>query len=246
MTLPRIIFFDAGNTLFHFHPFIDEMYREVSAAFGCHVSPAALEKGSFEAWADYQKQLAQSQSPEAFRASKEQEIRMWRARAHALHARLPELTCDWDAWADAVYEALGEARRFRLFPDVMETLQEIRAMGIRVGVISNWDPRLESILTGLGFGDIPDVVVVSSLAGWRKPDSRIFEIALDRAGVRPRDAVYVGDLIQDDVVGATSVGSDPCSSINARAEPSMKNTYCPNGKFPLIPLLAYFRHFPSF
>jgi len=206
MTLPRIIFFDAGNTLFHFHPSIDDMYRAVSAALGCQVSLAALEKGSLEAWADYQKRQAQSPSPEAFRASEEQEIGMWRARAHALHARLPELTCDRDEWADAVYAALGDPRWFRLFPDVVETLQAILAMGIRIGIISNWDPRLESILAGLGIADSWEPVVVSSLVGWRKPHPRIFEIALERGGVRAGEAVHVGDMIQDDMEGATNAG----------------------------------------
>jgi putative hydrolase of the HAD superfamily len=82
-------------------------------------------------------------------------------------------------------------------------------MGTRIGIISNWDSRLESILAGLGLSDLFEVVVISSLVGFSKPHPRIFEIALERVGLRPDEAVHVGDTFRDDVEGARSAGIEP-------------------------------------
>jgi putative hydrolase of the HAD superfamily len=93
-----------------------------------------------------------------------------------------------------------------MFPDVAETLRALEEMGIRIGVISNWDSRLESILDGIGLGRRLDVVVISSLVGYSKPHPRIFEIALERSGMGPEEAVHVGDTFRDDVQGAQAAG----------------------------------------
>ena len=42
--------------------------------------------------------------------------------------------------------------------------------------------------------------------GVEKPDPRIFQIALERAGLEPSEAAYVGDLYSIDVLGARAAG----------------------------------------
>ena len=78
-----------------------------------------------------------------------------------------------------------------------------------VGIISNWDRRLVSLLGGLGLADVIDTVVCSADVGLRKPDPRIFELACDRLGVEPAEAAHVGDHHYADVLGATAVGMIP-------------------------------------
>jgi putative hydrolase of the HAD superfamily len=204
---PKMVFFDAGNTLLHVRPSIGQVYAEVSEQFGCSVPPEELEEGLMEAWGEYQKR--QSDSPDALETSEEGEREMWRTLTYALHDRVPALNCSRRPWFETLHETFGEPRRFRLFPDVVETFQALEKMGIRIGIISNWDSRLENILAGIGLEESLEVIVISSLVGFSKPHPRIFEIALERAGLKPEDAVHVGDTIRDDVEGARGVGILP-------------------------------------
>jgi putative hydrolase of the HAD superfamily len=57
--------------------------------------------------------------------------------------------------------------------------------------------------------DLVDTVVSSADVGLRKPDPRIFELALERLDVAPSQAVHVGDHYYADMVGAGSVGMVP-------------------------------------
>jgi len=54
-----------------------------------------------------------------------------------------------------------------------------------------------------------DVVVSSAEVGLRKPDPRIFELALARVGVAADEAVHVGDHLYADILGAEAVGMYP-------------------------------------
>ena len=78
-----------------------------------------------------------------------------------------------------------------------------------MGLISNWDRRLTTIVSGLGLHVHIDTVVSSADVGLHKPDPRIFEMAAQRVGVSPDRAAHVGDHLYADVVGANSVGMTP-------------------------------------
>ena len=67
---------------------------------------------------------------------------------------------------------------------------------------------MRSILTELGLAKHLDFVLDSAEVGVEKPDPRIFRIALERAGVDPAHALYVGDLYSVDVLGARAVGME--------------------------------------
>lgn len=85
-------------------------------------------------------------------------------------------------------------------------LESLKARGIALGVISNADGRVEAQLKSAGLTDLLDFVIDSHRVGIEKPDPRIFRLGLERCGVAPEDAVYVGDMYQIDVVGAQNAG----------------------------------------
>jgi 5'-nucleotidase len=62
------------------------------------------------------------------------------------------------------------------------------------------------MLRAAGVAELFDVIVVSDEIGWRKPRPEIFEAALERLGVAPREALFVGDRADIDVVGAQRMG----------------------------------------
>jgi putative hydrolase of the HAD superfamily len=87
-----------------------------------------------------------------------------------------------------------------------EALEGVRAAGLRVAVISNSDGRAEQHIVDCGLRDQVEFVVDSGLVGVEKPDPRIFRLALERMGVPPGQAVYVGDVRSVDRHGAEGAG----------------------------------------
>lgn len=97
-------------------------------------------------------------------------------------------------------------------PGVQDMLADLRARGIRTGVISNlgWSgealkDRLQRLLPEHDF----ELVIASSDYGVRKPDPLIFRAALSRAGLAPEDVWFCGDQINADVFGAQAAGLFP-------------------------------------
>jgi putative hydrolase of the HAD superfamily len=107
---------------------------------------------------------------------------------------------------DVSVERMMAAIRFRAFPDAAPSLAELRAMGLRLVCVSNWDFSLPDVLTRCGLADHLDGVVTSAAVGARKPDPRIFEAALELAGCAAGDALHVGDTPEEDLEGARTAG----------------------------------------
>ena len=97
-------------------------------------------------------------------------------------------------------------RRFRPFPDTLRTLQTLRG-AFRLGIITDAQRVfVEPELVQAGVDEYFEVRVISSDYGFRKPDQRLFETALQLLDVRPSDAIYAGDDLFRDVYGAQSAG----------------------------------------
>lgn len=97
-------------------------------------------------------------------------------------------------------------RRFVLFPEVVSVLQSLQP-AMRLGVVSDAQRAfLEPEMALLGLTDYMDVVVVSGDHGFRKPDPRLFRMALAGLNVSAHEAVYIGDHSFRDVCGAQAAG----------------------------------------
>ena len=85
-------------------------------------------------------------------------------------------------------------------------LDDIRARGVKVAIISNSEGMLERLFTDLDVLRHFDLVVDSGKVGVEKPDPRIFRVALDRFGVSPEHALHLGDMFSTDILGARAAG----------------------------------------
>lgn len=94
-------------------------------------------------------------------------------------------------------------------PSTPQILQELRNRGLTLGVVSNSDGRIFSVLDHCGLAQFFQVIVDSHEVGLEKPDPRIFQFALNKTNTQPEQAVYVGDIYSIDVVGAERAGLRP-------------------------------------
>jgi putative hydrolase of the HAD superfamily len=106
-------------------------------------------------------------------------------------------------------DALMASLRFEAFDDARPALQELRARGMRLVVVSNWDCSLPEVLGQVGLLSLVDDVVVSAVVGAAKPDAQIFEAGLAAAGCDAAAAVHVGDSPELDAAGARAAGIRP-------------------------------------
>jgi putative hydrolase of the HAD superfamily len=87
----------------------------------------------------------------------------------------------------------------------VETVRSLRASGLEVGVVSNWDIGLAEQLERLGLASLFGAIATTAEAGAPKPEPAVFRLALERLGVDPARALHVGDE-QGDEDGAAAAG----------------------------------------
>jgi HAD superfamily hydrolase (TIGR01509 family) len=92
-----------------------------------------------------------------------------------------------------------------LFPDVLPVLETLRP-AYRLGIIANQPAATRAALERDGVGSYVDVWALSAEVGLAKPDPRLFTYAVERAGCRPEEAVYVGDRLDNDIRPARTAG----------------------------------------
>ena len=133
----------------------------------------------------------------------------------------------WTRYNDALLEKLGatENRLFvasqidelwwsfshvQVFPDAEPTLTTLKQRGLKIGLVSNgFKQDLDHVLSELDLEKWFDTIVCIDSCNCSKPDKRIFLYALDRLGIQPSEAIFVGDSVLQDYVGASQVGIKP-------------------------------------
>jgi HAD superfamily hydrolase (TIGR01509 family) len=116
----------------------------------------------------------------------------------------------------------------RRMEGALEALEGVAALGLRRAVVSNSDGRAEWHLRNAGVLDGIEFVVDSQLVGVEKPDPAIFAIALQRLGVAPERALYVGDIRSVDEAGSSAAGMhftlvDPWGDYAAPGAPAIRS-----------------------
>jgi len=123
---------------------------------------------------------------------------------------------------------MTELSKAVVFPEHHGDLLRGLAKGHRLAVVSNFDytPMARHVLEREGVAGLFETVVVSDEVGWRKPKPVIFELALQRMGTAPDDALFVGDRADIDVAGAQGVGM-AAAWINRDASPLPEGVRAP-------------------
>jgi len=117
-----------------------------------------------------------------------------------LMARIPEMDPELSL---AMYEVLLDP--WFPYQDSVPTLRELKRRGIKLALVSNVGIDIRQVIDRSGMGEYFDALVLSYEAGSVKPESSIFQQALDALGAAPEHALMVGDNPHDDA-GAALLG----------------------------------------
>jgi putative hydrolase of the HAD superfamily len=192
------VLFDAGDTLLAPAPSFQGRFMAVAAEHGLPLEEAAVDAAIADAVraAEWPSDWTDPATQREFWVGFYRQV-------------LADLGHEGRELADALFEAFSDPAAYRLFDDVRPALDELAGRGIKLGVVSNFEPWLEDILDLQGIGDRFAAVAISGKLGVAKPDPEIFKAALTEAGAEPEATVHVGDQPVNDVAAARAVGITP-------------------------------------
>lgn len=197
----RAVFFDVGGTILQVRPSVGHVYAKAAERLGYRVEPQSINGAFRDAW----KQSLVRRREAGYVTSDAVLREEWRIIvADSFRGMLPP-----DAALRAfeeLFEHFAGPEPWSLAPHAAETFEALKAAGLELGVLSNWDSRLESILEALGVLDFFDHLVISHAVSVEKPHPRIFEEAARRAGAGPGALLMVGDSWEQDIVPALDLG----------------------------------------
>ena len=202
----KAILFDVYGTLATWYPDRYVLHSIAAAKFGIAVTKQGIDAGYAVAEAYMTRQ--NSESP--IRLMSNVERSQFFARFEQMVLQGCGIEVDLDL-ADKIWrEVAKQEYRLVLYDDVLENLNALREAGFVVGIVSNVPNTSEEVADDLGLTGNIDFAVTSSEVGVEKPNRRIFDEALRRAGGIAADAaIMVGDQISSDVNGAIGAGIQP-------------------------------------
>lgn len=201
----KAVFFDAVGTLFRVRGGIGQIYWEIAKPYGVKASPEAIER-AFQEVFPKAPPLAFSRLQAGLLRRSEKE--WWHGVVQDVFHRVGMIR-KFDDYFEEVFRAFAGIRGWELYPETREALQSLRKAGFILGIISNFDSRILTVCTDLEIFEYLDSIQISSREGAAKPDPQIFRKALQHHGLLPREAVHVGDSLEDDVRGAGKAGLIP-------------------------------------
>ena len=190
----RAVLFDVDFTIAKPGPDLGpEGYRRLGERFGLELDPSRYAAAREQAVEGIRRHPELDHDEEVWVLFTEQIIRGMGGATERAYECAVEMTRAWE-----------HAYNFQIFEDVLPALAELRAHGLKLGLVSNTGRDLDEFVAHHGL-DV-DAAVTSGVHGKTKPHPTIFQAALERLEVEPAAAVMVGDSIEDDVEGANAVG----------------------------------------
>jgi putative hydrolase of the HAD superfamily len=200
----RAVFFDVGETLVHVDPSFAELFVRVLAGSGHERSLEEVREASAHVYARFSEAARDGSmwttTPERSRA-------FWTSVYERMLGALG--VAEDDGLAATLHREFTRMENYVLFDDVVPTLAALRARGVLLGVVSNFEAWLEDWFGAHELLELLPVRVISGIEGIEKPDARIFRLALERASVSAGDAAYVGDNPEFDVDPPAALGMFP-------------------------------------
>ena len=94
-------------------------------------------------------------------------------------------------------------------PHAIEILSYLKKEGYKTGLISDCSYEVSIVWESTPFAKLIDIPVFSCAVGVKKPDPRIYFMALEQLAIEPQDCLYIGDGSSHELTGALKVGMHP-------------------------------------
>ncbi|MDQ8204399.1 HAD-IA family hydrolase [Pelagicoccus sp. SDUM812003] len=195
----RAVTFDAAHTLYHPHPSVGAIYREVMQRHG-------LDYGKEELQAGFARAFASVSKDKTILDGERREYSYWQAVVRESISQLRPQPGDFSTLFEDLWETFSHGHRWRPADKARETLSELRRRGYRTALLTNWDARVRRVVAETGFEPLFDALYISSEIGYEKPEAEIFAHAQRGLALGPAQILHVGDSLQHDMEGAREAG----------------------------------------
>jgi len=195
------IFFDAADTLFYIEKGLGNTYASVANKYGGDPDKDHLRKAFSKAF--------KSAPALAFGEVSDDERKVleknyWRDIVENVYKEVGMFE-EFDAHFDELFEVF-RSDAWAIFPETKDVLKTLKEKNYNLGIISNFDSRVYDVMKNLEIHEYFETFVISSEAGFAKPNPNIFHIALKEMDVDPKECLHIGDHIHNDFHGARALG----------------------------------------
>ena len=201
MSCIRLVTFDVTNTMIRVLGGVGQNYANVAAQYGRRVDPAKID-------VVFRKRFKQqmSQYPNFGVNSGLTPFKWWTSLVVDSFKEAgydgPSLT----QIANHLYIHFASSKGWEIIPGTTETLETLKSKGIKLGIISNFDTRLDKILHELSLAHYFEFIIDSASFGKAKPNPEIFDLALKLGKAKANESMHIGDSVTNDYEGATKAG----------------------------------------
>ncbi|MCC6048311.1 MAG: HAD family hydrolase [Thermodesulfobacterium sp.] len=196
----KLVIFDAEGTFIKIHPPVGEYYAQLFKEVGINLNPVELQSRVKEVY-----RLVFNENGANHRWNQALCFKAWRSFFEILFKDYR-----FEPWFDSLFEKayahFGSKDCAIPIPGFPEFAKALRAKGLKLCVLSNWDGRLHSVLSGLGLDKLFDKVYTGCEIGYLKPNLASFLHVLSDFKVKPEEAVMIGDSLKDDIEPALKLG----------------------------------------
>ena len=194
----KAVLFDLYGTLVGFEPSRFVIQSQVATKYDLFLTEEGVSKGYFLA----DKFMAEQNAVNPIRSMPIVEKEEFFARYEQLVLSGDELEVELSLCKKIFKELQNIPYSMVLYEDVIPTLNSLRKLNFKLGLISNMDKSGSEILDEFNLSSYMDVCITSKEAKVEKPDSKIFNMALSKLDIDATSSMYIGDLILSDIQGA--------------------------------------------
>lgn len=198
----RGIVFDAVGTILRPAPPFPVIYQAAARRLGIELDQAAIFAKfvtAFGASDIYDRDLL------GYRDSEQRERDRWHDIVASVFAEYLSGEA-LEILFEELFSHYGRPASWQLYDDVAACWNSLRQCGYRVGIGSNYDSRLQSVVAGQPPLNENDGLFISSLVGFRKPAREFYQAIADAWQLRPEELLMIGDDLLNDYQGAREAG----------------------------------------
>jgi HAD superfamily hydrolase (TIGR01549 family) len=200
----KAVFFDWFNTLAHYDPPREEVYRSAFLEHNILVSFEQAYRGLLEG----DKQFFALKARGLIKYKQLSDVEDVLTLYPLAICQAAGVTASPAVHLDVIRKAIrGFNSRTVLFEDVLPVFAELKKKDFILGIITNADQSILQLVEELGLNPFVTTVITSEQARAEKPDPAIFRLAYAQACLDPAEMVYVGDQYKSDIMGARKAGS---------------------------------------